>query len=762
MIRKSLSHGDDSTAPALHASNNSAWAGQWSGGHPASSLAEDEIDLRGCLGVLVRRKWFICGVLFAVFATTFIVTLAMTPVYKAAGRLEFTLQQPKVTKFEDMIVPQTQIREFMNTQTRLLTSDSLAWRVIEALALVRNPHFNSEAADEGGEPAGDPRARAREAEVQQRLIEAFKDNLEVKAERDTTILNLAFCSPDPALARDVVNTLIGSFIGWQLDRKVHAAGLANEQLHRQIEVARIRLEKSESELNEFAQKAGIVSLDSRMNLVYRQLEEINAALAQAHAQRLTREAHDAQAREAGASALSKAIDNELLQELRRQYVQLVSQYEDKLVVFKPDYPEARRLKARLDDVAARIGHEEDRILGGIRNDYLAALKAEESLRAQADLAKTRALELNDRATQYTILLREVDTNKEIHQSLLQRGKEIDATVGADIGNIQVVDHALLPVKADRPRVALNLLLGAGIGLLLGVAAAFLLEFLDNTVKSVDEIADRFGIAILGVLPEVEERLAGSLDRLVASDPREGFSEAVRTARVSIQLSTAAEGGTRTLLVTSTAEGEGKSTIAVNLALAFAAAGERVLLVDADLRRPRLHKVFDVKPPRAGGLSELLIGGMGPEGFVRATGHENLFFVPAGPVPPNPAELLASGRMRRTLERWEAGFDRIIIDGPPSVGFADVLLLSSLVSGVILVGTLGRTHRQALRLFRRCLLDIDARLLGVVVNRLNARSRFGDYYSRYSKYYHQPYAYGDAGTQPPRPTARKRRDRGRAS
>ena len=198
---------------------------------------------------------------------------------------------------------------------------------------------------------------------------------------------------------------------------------------------------------------------------------------------------------------------------------------------------------------------------------------------RSDLAKTSALELNDRATQYKILEREVETNKEIHQSLLQRGKEIDATVGTDISNIQVVDHALLPVKADKPRIQLNLMLSIGIGLLLGVATAFLLEFLDNTVKSIDEITDRFGIGILGVLPEAEKKFAERLDRLVVSDPRAGFSEAIRTTRVSIQLSTAAEGGTRTLLITSTSEGEGKSTIAVNMALAFAAAGERVLLVD---------------------------------------------------------------------------------------------------------------------------------------------------------------------------------------
>ena len=743
------------------------------------SQAEDEFDLRGCLEVLARRKWLICGVLFAVFISTLIVTLAMTPIYKATGKLEFSLQPPKVTKFEDMVVPQTQTREFMNTQTRLLASDSLAWRVIEALDLVRSPHFNTKHVVDGesersqadlrdatgggsAQEIDELDRRVRKAEVQQRLLKVFSENLEVKAERDTTILNLAFSSSDPAQAQQVVNTLIGSFIAWQLDKKVGAAGLANEQLHKQVEVARVRLEKSESELNAFAQKAGIVSLDSRMNLVYKELEEINAALAHAHAQRLTKEALDAQAREVGVSALSMVIENQLIQDLRRQYVQLVSEYEDKLVVFKPDYPEARRLKARLDDFASKIAHEEDRILGGIRNDYLVALKNEESLRVQAELAKTRALKLNDRATQYTILQREVDTNKDIHQSLLQRGKEIDATVGTDISNIQVVDRALLPVKADRPRILVNLLLGIGIGLLLGVAAAFLLEFLDNTVKSIDEITDRFSIGILGVLPEAEEQFRDRLDRLVVSDPRAGFSEAIRTARVSIQLSTAAEGGTRALLITSTAEGEGKSTIAVNMALAFAAAGDRVLLIDADLRRPRLHKVFDQNTQKTGGLSELLIASKSLDDVVRATGHENLFFIPAGPVPPNPAELLASERMRLTLNQVEADFDRIIIDGPPSVGFADVLVLSNLVSGVILVSTLGRTHRQALRLFRRSLLNINARLLGAMVNRFNAHRRFSDHYSKYNKYYYHPYTYGDGSSESAQGSGREDTGHPRAS
>jgi capsular exopolysaccharide synthesis family protein len=752
---------------------------------PVPDFDEDP-DLRDYLDVLLRRKWLVATVLLAVFTTTLIVTLAMTPVYKASGRLEFNLQPAKVTKFEEVVATQLQTREFMNTQMKLLTSASLAQRVIDALNLAENPAFNEDLETAGGAspsegilaslrtrlkellgrgtPAGQGADAFDEAEKRQRLLETFADNLEVQAERDTTIMNIAFSSPDPALARDVVNALIRTFIDWQMDKKIDAAGLANEQLQKQIEVARIRLEKSETELNRFAQKAGIVSLDSRLNLVYKQLEEINGALAKAQAERLTKEALYRQAAEGEVAALPMVITNELIQRLQQDRIQLVAQYEDLLTVFKEDYPAAKRLKAKIDDMTQKIQAEEQRIFRAIENDYRAALKTEEALRKRAEEAKTRALELNDKATQYKILEREVATNKEIHQALLQRAREIDATVGADISNIQVVDHAILPVKPDKPKLRLNLLLALVVGLMLGVGAAFFLEYLDNTVKNLDEISDRFGIPILGVLPEVDEKQQDGLDRVVTTNPRAGFAEAIRTTRVSIQLSTAADGGTRSLLVTSTNKGEGKSTIAANMAQAFAAAGDRVLLLDADLRRPRLHRIFSQNGDRAGGLSELLTGTKRLDDVLRKTDVPNLYFIPAGPLPPNPAELLASKRMRTFMEKCARAFDRIIVDGPPSVGFADVLVLSSMVNGVILVSTMGRTHRQALRLFKRSLANIRARLLGTIVNRLDVQKRYGGYYYKYYKYYsyyYHPYAYGDGDDVPKLEEGEARSDRGHA-
>jgi len=382
-------------------------------------------------------------------------------------------------------------------------------------------------------------------------------------------------------------------------------------------------------------------------------------------------------------------------------------------------------------------------LGTINIDFHNAQSKETSLKANAEEMKKQGLDLNTQATEYKILEREVETNNYIHQSLMERSKEIDAKVGTDLGNIQVVDYAVLPLSPYNPNIQVNLLLAVVVGLMGGVTLAFFLEYLDNTVKSVDEISERFVIPVVGVLPLATIEEAKDLDTLVLSKPRAAFSEAIRTTRVSIQLSSAVDKPPKLILVTSTSPSEGKSTIATNLALAFVSSNEKVLLIDADLRRPRLHRIFNTNGRtetrhKRKGLSQLLSGICKLGQAIQETDFPSLHFMPAGPMPPNPAELLASNQMRNLLGELDKLYDRIIIDSPPASGFADVLVLGNFVDGVVLVSNLGQTHREALRIFRRSLVNVGGHLLGAIINKLDLGAHYGGYYYRYYHYYHSYY------------------------
>ncbi len=737
---------------------------------------EDSADLRDYLEVVLRRKWLVLTFLVGVFITTLVLSLSMQPIFKATGRVELSIRAPKVTKFQDVdAVGQIQTRELMQTHVKLLQSESLARRVMEKLHLEENPAFNAVIAEEKkkaeggmlqkwrisiGEQIRSVKSGIKELLqigsttedptfarllLQKSVLDQFTRDLEVTPERDTTIISLSFNSIDGALSRDIINALVQEFIDWQVDKKIDAAGSAKRQLEKQIEVARIQLESAENNLNIFAQKAGIVSLDANLNLIYRQLQETNAALAAAETDRIAKEATYNQAVKGNMSSIPLVLNNELIQKLREEHVKVMAAYQELGETFKEDYPKVKSLKARMDDIDKKISGAEARILESLKMEYSAAQKREEALKSEAETKKASAMALNDRATQYKILAREVETSKMIHQSLLERSKEIDANVGTELGNIQVVDYAALPLKPYKPNVKLNLFLSIVVGLMGGVGLAFFLEYLDNTVKRIDEISDRFQIPVLGVLPVAAPEEVRDLDFLVRLKPKSSFSESMRTAKVSIQLSSYMEHPPRSIMITSTTAGEGKSTISCNLAQAFCSAEERVVLIDADLRKPRLHKVFNGNGAGGKGLSQLLSGMCDVDEAVRETDVPNLFFITAGPVPPNPAELLASARMRHVLDELSTRFDKVIIDAPPAAGFADVLVIGNYVDGVILVSTLGQTHREALRIFRRSLANVRGHLMGTIVNKLNLGNHYGGYYYKYYKYYHYYYqqAYHDA-------------------
>ena len=751
---------------------------------------DDSADLRDYLEVVLRHKWVVLTFISSLFVLTLIVTLSMKPVFRAIGRVELSMQTPKVTKFEDLsgASMNSQLREHILTSVKLLHSQSLVHRVIEKLHLEEKPSFNSELGEQSqdgqgngvfswlksavgnffqsdGQLEGEVDPTLPRLRLLHEVEKVYYKNLEVVPERDTTIISLSFSNTDPALTRDVVNAHIKEFIAWQMDKRLDAAASARIQLEKQIDIARINLERAEKQLNEFAQKAGIVSLNSNLNIIYRQLEEMNSALATAQADRIARESLYKQATSQNINSQSIVTENQLIQNLRQELAKVEAEYQENYSIFKDDYPKLKNIKAKMHDLERRIGAEEERILATVKNDYLSAVTKESSLAEKAEEMKKQALDLNNQATEYKILEREVETSKFIHQSLMERAKEIDAKVGTDLGNVQIVDYAVLPLKPYKPSIKLNLLVALVFGFVGGIGLAFLVEYLDNTVKRIDELAERFGLPVVGVLPLATEEEVNDLDTLVLSKPRAAFSEAIRTTRVSIQLSSAINRPPKMILVTSTSPSEGKSTVATNLALAFASSDERVLLIDADLRRPRLHRIFTANGKsdsrhRHKGLSHLLSGMCTIEEVIQKTNYYGLHFMSAGPMPPNPAELLASSQMKGFLTSFDKLYDRIIIDSPPACGFADVLVLGNFVDGVILVSNLGHTHREALRLFRRSLFNVGGHLLGTIVNKLDLGYHYGGYYSRYYRYYHSYYhpTYGGEGERLPEVTSGKNGER----
>ena len=343
------------------------------------------------------------------------------------------------------------------------------------------------------------------------------------------------------------------------------------------------------------------------------------------------------------------------------------------------------------------------------------------------------LDLNDRATQYSIMAREVDTNKVIYQSLLQRAKEIESMAGVSSSNIQIVNRADLPLLAVKPNVKLNLLLSIIIGLLGGIGCAFLAEYFADAVTNPSEISDRFQIPLLGTIPQAKPDEHG-LEISFLHHPWAPFSEAIRSSRVAVQLSGSGN-HSKCFLITSTLPSEGKTTLAVNLALSFAAAGEKTVLIDADLRKPRLHEVFDLKHRVNGnGLSSFLADVTNKLKTFNKY-HENLKVILSGPVPPNPAELLASKRFKFLLEELLSRCDRIILDGPPHIGFADTLILSRCVGGIVLVSSIGETSREAIGQFKKSITNVNGTILGCIVNKVdyNRKYGYGGYYRSYQKY-----------------------------
>lgn len=700
---------------------------------------QSSFDLATYWGLLRKHRFLILACFLGMLLLGTAATLLMTPIYTAKATLQIDRESARVFDAEDVTPRESMIQgeEFFQTQYGLLRSRSLAERVVENLGLagsdealrglgVEPPPATGTAAD---------RIAARRALA----LRAVQAGLSVTPDRGSRLVAVGFDNPNPVVAARIANGFAENFIQANLDRKFESSGYAREFLEERIAQTKVRLEEAERQLVAYAANQQIINVgqvgeganseEGTRSLVSSNLVALNSALSEAQARRVAAEARWRSARSTPLMTLPEVLGNPSIQRLTEQRAQLDSEYQQKLSIYQADYPEMVRLRAQIEEADGQIETIASNIRSSIQSQYVISANEERSLQAQVNGLKGDVLDLRDRSVQYNILQRELDTTRTLYEGLLQRYKEVGVTGGVTANNISIVDQATPPVKPSSPNLLINLSLAALFGLGLGILAALALEALDETVATPDDVERKLGVPVLGVVPLLEKGQSTS-DAL--ADVRSGFSEAYYSLRTALQFSTP-DGAPSSLLVSGARPAEGKSTTAYAVALNLSRVGKRVLLVDGDLRNPSMHRVIGVENER--GMSNLLSGSADLASVVQRTREDNLFFIPCGPLPPNPAELWGGDRLRQFLSEARNNFDHVVFDGPPVLGFADAPLLAASVQGVLFVLESRGTRRGQARGALRRIQVGRAHLLGAVLTKFNAKSTsYGGYDYAYDYHY----------------------------
>ncbi len=700
-------------------------------------------DLAVYWRLALKHRILILGCFLGALAVGAALTLLMTPIYTATATLQIDREAARVVTSED-VTPRENMamgEEFFQTQYGLLRSRSLAERVVESLGLASSDQALTAI---GVEPPARTGSAAAQAERRRAVaLDVVQSGLGVTPIRGSRLVAISFDNPDPVVAARIANGVSENFIQSNLDRKYESSAYAREFLEERIAQTKGRLEDAERQLVAYAANQQIINVGgsdegdsgsgATESLASNNLVALNNALATARAGRVAAEEKWRSARTTELMTLPEVLQNPSIQRLSEQRAQLDSEYQQKLSVYQEDYPEMVRLRAQITEVDGQVQALASNIRSSIQNQYVIAANQERSLQGQVNGLKGDVLDLRDRSIQYNILQRELDTTRTLYESLLQRYKEIAVTGDVTANNISIVDSARPPPAPSKPNMLINLALAALFGLGLGVVAALVLEALDETVATPDDVEKKLGVPVLGVVPLLDK---GQTTAAALADIRSGFSEAYYSLRTALQFSTP-DGAPTSLLVSSARPAEGKSTTAYAVALNLARVGKRVLLIDGDLRNPSMHRVVGVENER--GMSNLLSGSSDLQSVVQRTRQDNLFFIPCGPLPPNPAELWGSDRLRQFLAEASNSFDHVIVDGPPVLGFADSPLLAASVGGVLFVLESRGTRRGQARGALRRLKVGRARLLGAVLTKFNAKTTsYGGYDYAYD------YNYGAEG------------------
>ena len=718
---------------------------------PLAPVPEKELSIRDIFSILGRRKWTILFTTLFTLMFALLFTLATKPTFLANATIQIEREGPQVVSFGQTEAKSNSTDSltdpFFRTRYEMLKSRVLALKVIEQENLEQSlrtaghppeklkPLFEFFALPDIGQyfefllDDGTEGGAGGEEKPETDITTLFGENLQIQAIDATHLVQIFYEGTSPKEAQQTVNTIINNFIQMQIDTKSETGEYAKEFLKNELEKARVSLQNAEEKLVEYSNKNGILNIDEGQTRYVQKLNNLSSALVNAEIRRTAAESIYREMQNTG--TVSTVITNPVITSLKGRLVTLESEYQEKLKLFKPGYPDMQRLLQQVNDARRQLQGELGTIKSSLQSDYESAKRQEDKLRSEVDSFNRKLYSLQGSSTEYNTLKRDVESSGSLYNGLLQRLEEVGVAAGAtaNTSNITIIDPAREPLKKYRPNPKLNILVGTLAGLLLGVGFAFLRDSLDQSIKTTDDLQKFTGLSVLGSIPRPDRSSKRNLALASKMAPNSQFAEAYRIFAANMRFQNSQEED-QVLLVTSALEGEGKSTTACNLACAYAQMGLRVLLIDADLRLPSIHKKIGI--PNTTGLSDYLGNETDLVGITQTIkAITNLFVITAGNYKDDPMRMLSSEKMAYLISQASQRFDFVIIDSAPASGLAETLVLSSLATKTLVVTDEGNMKNQSDRIKRTVdsLNRIKQNVCGFLLINAKATNRDHKYHHR---------------------------------
>lgn len=723
---------------------------------------EQEVNIREYLLILRKRKFIVFTLLAVIFVITVITTFSTTPVYTSSA--EVLVERNRASSgLESQYFSYEP--EFLETQSAIIESTKVARRVVDSLKLAttyrtfflekkrETPSFFAPIiselkdfvdkivspliADGQGDKnqEGSPVTQLGEPlSDEDKIALMIQKGLTVKPVKNTKIVQITYSDKSPAIAKLVADAVTKAYMEEMLDMKLTTSRYALEWMTAKAQDERKKLEVSEVAMQNYMRANDLVTVENKLAIFPQKLTEFGSQLSKAQADRKAVEDVSKQIAAAGTNIfqlenLPLFAGNEVLKRLREANYKARQNISELSKKFGEKHPVMIKANDELNELVGQQRAEINRVIASTKNSYELAKSQEKNLEELLASTKSELLNLNEKFIQYSIMKRDVDANRVVYESLTASIKKEGVTEQSQSINIWVIKNAVLPTAPSKPNKQRNLALGLLLGLMAGVGCAFLIEYLDNTIKSEKDLESRYGLTVLGSIEKLKDK-GQIIESYIVQKPLSPIAESYRLIRSGLLLSSA-DHPPKTMLITSMGPSEGKTSTTINIARVFSQGNKRVLIIDCDLRRPRVHSIFSMQNDR--GLSNYLTGNLS-ENIIHKVAGEDIFVITSGTIPPNPSDLVGSKRLKLLIDKMAENFDFVLVDSPPVQLVTDSLVLAQLVDGTIVVVRAGETTYDMIESGLKKLKDMQCHFLGFVLNGLNKSHGAGAYYSGYTAYY----------------------------